>query len=195
MTNLWLYLITLTAYFISWLIIYERGKKQEKYFQEKYFNYYVKAFFLFAFLCMPFNFGDEGVFTVIGNATNPKGDVYSVASLYQDAERDAFNVFGIFGYQKAGDDAFTLIGISGYQQAKNEATLIAGLSIYQYAEKKSIIGMGIATYQVSKSQTTNYYAMSFIQRIALENRESIIRTFGIYSRLERSPEKTAEKLE
>ena len=70
-------------------------------------------------VCIPFNIKGN-VFTIAGNAVSQKS-VYSLFSLLQEADRDAWTILGLAGSQKAGRDAVVLLGLAGSQKVGRNA--------------------------------------------------------------------------
>lgn len=135
MTNLIIFGVTVVLYYAVSLVV-KRPESIKNYFTR---------FILLAFLCMPININDN-IFTVIGNATSEK-NIYSIASLYQKAEKDAVAIVAA-GYQKAGQDAVILWGVAGDQQAGRDAIVgIIGVVGHQQSGRVAVVGTGIAGYQ------------------------------------------------
>jgi hypothetical protein len=72
----------------------------------------------------PWHWGDNII--SLWGGKNPQGSVYSLCSVYTDAERDAWAILGI-GYLNGGRDAVQIIGIS-YLNGGRDAVQIIGIS-------------------------------------------------------------------
>ncbi|OGM99226.1 MAG: hypothetical protein A2915_02850 [Candidatus Yanofskybacteria bacterium RIFCSPLOWO2_01_FULL_41_34] len=144
MQNIINFSLTTILHFIIWLIFSMRGlhvKRKPK---------YAKEFAIVALLCLPLNINGN-VFTVLGNASS-SNNIYSIFSLYQKADQDAFSLLGGI-YQEAGYDATTFLGFEVYQKAGHDNVLVIGLSGYQKAENKNLLGIGISVFQNSKKES------------------------------------------
>lgn len=186
MTNLWLFLGTVAAYFIA-LYLWEHWSGGKMSYKECR-----KLLATLALLCLPVNIGGN-VFTVIGNATSEKG-VYAVCSLYQNAGTHAFSLVGLGGYQKAdkhaitalgiagyqyaGKDAVQLIGIAGYQHAGHETAVVIGIAGYQRAEQVASTSFGLTGYQDGAEEAITLAGLAIYQRAGDKER-----TFGAFTRL------------
>jgi hypothetical protein len=76
------------------------------------------------FVSYPWHFGDD-IYSLWGGK-NPQGSVYSLYSVYTDAERDAWAILGI-GYLNGGRDAVQGTGI-GYLNGGRDAAQLFGIS-------------------------------------------------------------------
>jgi len=190
MTNLILFAVTVSVYHIIHTLLHQSqktGKPQEA-------KWHLKSVGVLMLLCAPFNF-DGTIVTVLGNAESKKS-VYSVSSLYQKAEYNAFNLISLLGYQHAGNKALNVVGISAYQHAENlainfitlsgyqnaVATAInfAGVSAYQNSEGTVGTFIGISVYQNARRRAEAVLALVFYQKV--ENKDiTLTRTFGVWS--------------
>ncbi len=109
MVNILLFLLTVATYSTLW--IWDNGYAVG-------FRKRATVVALFSLLCLPFNINGY-VLTVLGNAVGENG-VYSIFSLYQKTDGDAFTLLGLAGYQNAGRNAGTGIGLAIYQRVGNE---------------------------------------------------------------------------
>jgi len=173
MTNIALFFVTTFIYFVVWYVFsilsgkpYPGDKKL------------LKIAALIALLCVPFNICGD-VFTVLGNAEGR--NVYSVFSLYQKAEIDAFAAVGVYqeakqnamtvtglAFQKAGCDALMLIGVPLYQRAGGDANNLIGLSVYQRADGTASTFFGITGYQKAGKAAGMVAGLTGYQRAGIE---------------------------
>jgi hypothetical protein len=112
-----------------------------------------------ALLCAPFNINGN-IFTILGNAESEK-NIFSIFSLYQRADRGAYNILGLSLYQRAGRDAYSSFGLSLYQRADEDAVNFLGLSIYQRAGRDAY-SIGLSLYQ--RADGDAYGFLSFCWR-------------------------------
>ncbi len=101
MENLALFVLTTILYYAIWSTLINNANTATDFKEES------KSLAVIALLCLPLNINGN-VFTVFGNASSSK-NIYSVFSIYEKAEVDAFSVFGGL-QQKAGHDAAVIIG-------------------------------------------------------------------------------------
>ena len=82
---------------------------------------------------------------MFGSADAPKGAIYSVGSMYQNAHEKACSLVFV-GYQKVHDDAGVAVGFSLYQDSSKR--IINGLvvSIYENANV-SADNYGLSVYR------------------------------------------------
>lgn len=123
-------------------------------------------------ICYPWQMGNN-VYSVFGGK-NTRGSVYSLVSIYQDAQHDALSFLG-FGGQNAGDDAGQLVGISLYQNAKNVAVQMLGISFYQNARDDAYQFAGISLYQNAGGDVGNVFGISFWQNAG----DNVVQIIGI----------------
>ena len=76
-----------------------------------------------------------------------RGNVFSLWGGF--GERDVASLFGI--YQDAGRDAFQIFGLSIFQKGGRDATQVCGVSLIQRAIDSSVQGIGVSLFQNSKS--------------------------------------------
>ena len=171
MTNLWLFVVTVAAYFsVSFFIVRPQNT-----------NELLRRFFTIALLCMPFNILNNTVFTVFGNAVGE--NVMSVASVYQRAENMAFSVFGSAYQVSDKESAYVLLGLSAYQKAEKSARILLGGVVYQKA-KYSETMFGASIYQ-----TGEYAATCIGINICQNVKYGALTVFGI-SVIQRIPSRT-----
>lgn len=152
MTNLVLFVVTTLVY---WFVY------------EIYINYPINKKILqrlgiTVLLCLPLNINGN-VFTVLGNVDSQGvKNIYSVLSLYQSAENDAYSLLGSL-YQKAGRNAATMCVASAYQEAGHDAVVGIGASGYQNAGQDAIVFLGASVRQASGRSSTIVVGVSGIQ--------------------------------
>lgn len=156
MENLVLFVVTTITYTIAvasllaWNDMREIGgsfwEEMRRIFVDEYKDV-LRALGMFTLLCLPLNINGN-VFTVLGNvhSTGVK-NAYSVFSLYQNAEYNAYSLFGAL-YQKADKgDAVTIVGLFPNQIAGNNAAVVIGVTPFQRADKNAGTGLGVSLYQ------------------------------------------------
>ena len=159
MENIVLFIITVLTYSFLVYIVLNPYSQHHRFF---YFTEYLKVCALMAFLCLPLNV-NEDIYTIAGNVVSKKS-IYSVASLYQSADKEAMNIIGILAYQNAGKDVVTLFGISLYQNAGRSAGTLMGISGYQKAEIRVITVIGVGIYQSIPGKQRSFGAFSELSK-------------------------------
>lgn len=144
MTNLCLYILTTTVYLGAWCAWSEYTRKK---FSARLM---LKMVAWVLVLCLPLNINGN-IFTVLGNAVSEKS-VYSICSLYQKAEQNAFSIIGIGGVQKANKgEALICLGITLSQEAGKEAATCLGITLCQEAGQGAVTAVGIVGFQKAKN--------------------------------------------
>lgn len=146
--------------FLGWLFLATYIKNRQLSHGSLYTKKSLAAFGVSALLFMPFNIGGN-IFTTAGNARTD-GSIYSVFSVYQHAEKNAFALVNI-GYQRAGENAVQFFGVA-YQNANNTAQVF-GIA-YQNAGKDIMQTIGVAY------QNAGHSALQFIG-VAYQNSNEI----------------------
>ncbi|MGB0925097.1 MAG: hypothetical protein ACPGTS_00110 [Minisyncoccia bacterium] len=103
------------------------------------------------FACYPYKIGKH-VYSIFGGY-NLKGSIYSIFSVYQNAEKNAFSLLGGF-YQRANKIAVIMIGLSFFQVSIKSVHFF-GLSFLQFGfndvkESEAIQVCTISFYQGSE---------------------------------------------
>lgn len=188
MENIWLFLLTVFAYWMGWWAI--TSDYGWEFAESK-----LKALSIIAALAMPFNI-DGNVFTVAGNAV-AEDSIYSVFSIYQKAEKgtavvvfptfsvqeapgpngNAISLFGISAYQKAGNLALNGAGINLHQESEGAAGGVAGITVYQKADGEAINFFGITVYQEAEEKG---YVATMIGVGIFQKAGENTRAFGVF---------------
>src|SRR3989338_6682413 len=154
MTNLALWLVTVSAYFEVWYWLNVPVGLQKS----------VWRISLLMLLCAPFNINDN-VFTILGNAVSQKNS-YALFPLYQKAEQKADAPFAL--YQSAGQIA--VAGFALYQSAGQGANTI--FALYQSAGQKAD-----ATFTLYQSTEQKAYAIFALYQSAGQGADAL---FALY---------------
>ena len=144
MENIGLFFVSVIGYLTIWevwvMYIDFKNKNLKK---DLNFKAFFGKIFILAILCAPFNVNGN-VYTIAGNATGK--NVYSIFSVYQEADDTALTVLSIAGYQRA-NRAIVMAGVVGYQDADDTAAVLIGLADYQKANNDAAVVIGVAGYQ------------------------------------------------
>lgn len=167
MTNIYLWGATTLIYWFvlqCWMYPKDRTESTLDYLSDVILTTEgLKSFGVVALLCLPLNINGN-VFTFFGNVHNQGvKNVYSVWSLYQTAENDAFSMIGT-AYQKAGRDATVILVGSVYQEAGRDALVGIGLSGFQKAGHDANVAGGIVFRQTSANNSLVFMGVSLVQK-------------------------------
>lgn len=159
MENIALWISTVIIYLSVWLEVSRMNNHE----WPKSKRSILKILALLAVLCLPINVGGSDIFTIAGNASS-SGSVYSIASLYQNAGKDAVSLLGLLTCQKAGRNSVIVLGVSVCQESQNNSTLIMGVSIYQ-SSAASEVWSGAALYQTARIKTLTLFGVAIYQKV------------------------------
>jgi hypothetical protein len=111
-------------------------------------------------------------------------NIYSFFSVFQDARKDAWHLFGLGFLQKAGksaggcfsitlfqkadEDAWQIIGLALFQKADRYAGQLFGVIFLQYAEKDAWQFIGVTLFKMSGRNCWQLIGITLAQEVGMD---------------------------